>query len=98
MDVPITDSRFVAVEGSAADVERIVAEHGHEAADYVLSGLPFSTLPDGVGPAIAAATYRIIRPEGRWHMASVLEKSASRPLTRPVRHAKPQPAKSKATA
>ena len=60
----ITDSRFVAVHGSAADVERIVAEHGHEAADYVLSGLPFSTLPDGVGPAIAAATQRVIRPGG----------------------------------
>ncbi|MGE5953284.1 MAG: methyltransferase, partial [Qipengyuania vulgaris] len=27
-------------------------------------GLPFSTLPDGVGPAIAAATYRVIRPGG----------------------------------
>ena len=48
------DSRFSAIHGSAEDVEAIVAAHGHEAADYVLSGLPFSTLPDGVGPAIAA--------------------------------------------
>ena len=30
----------------------------------MLSGLPFSTLPDGVGPAIAAATHRVIRPGG----------------------------------
>jgi len=60
----ITDSRFVAVHGSAADVERIVREHGHEQADYVLSGLPFSTLPPGVGPAIAAATHRVMRPGG----------------------------------
>ena len=60
----IADSRFAAVHGSAADVERIVREHGHEAADYVLSGLPFSTLPPGVGPAIAAATQRVIRPGG----------------------------------
>jgi phospholipid N-methyltransferase len=60
----ITDSRFVAVHGSAADVERIVREHGHEAADYVLSGLPFSTLPPGVGPAIAAATHRVLRRDG----------------------------------
>ncbi|MEH3122707.1 MAG: methyltransferase domain-containing protein [Sphingomonas phyllosphaerae] len=64
LDHTITDSRFVAVHGSAADVERIVAEHGHEAADYVLSGLPFSTLPDGVGPAIAAATQRVLRTGG----------------------------------
>ena len=60
----IRDSRFHAVLGSAADVEEIVRAHGHEQADYVLSGLPFSTLPDGVGPAIAEATYRVIRPGG----------------------------------
>ena len=60
----ITDSRFVAVNGSAADVEDIVRAHGHEKADYVLSGLPFSTLPDGVGPAIAAATHRVLRRGG----------------------------------
>ena len=58
------DSRFHAVHGSAADVEDIVKAHGADHADYVLSGLPFSTLPDGVGPAIAEATYRIIRPGG----------------------------------
>lgn len=58
------DSRFIAVLGSAADVEEIVQEHGFDQADYVLSGLPFSTLPDGVGPAIAAATHRVIRKGG----------------------------------
>lgn len=60
----ITDSRFTAVLGSAADVEDIVRAHGFDHADYVLSGLPFSTLPDGVGPAIAAATHRVLRPGG----------------------------------
>ena len=60
----IRDSRFIAVHGSAADVEEIVRAHGFEQADYVLSGLPFSTLPAGVGPAIAAATHRVLRPGG----------------------------------
>ena len=60
----IGDSRFIAVHGSAEDVEEIVRAHGHDKADYVLSGLPFSTLPDGVGPKIAAATQRVIRPGG----------------------------------
>lgn len=58
------DSRFHAVHGSAADVVEIVKAHGHDGADYVLSGLPFSTLPDGVGPAIAKATHDVIRPGG----------------------------------
>ncbi|MFN5901762.1 MAG: class I SAM-dependent methyltransferase, partial [Novosphingobium sp.] len=60
----ITDSRFIPVLGSAADVEAIVRAHGFDHADYVLSGLPFSTLPDGIGPAIAAATHRVLRPGG----------------------------------
>ena len=60
----IGDSRFHPVLGSAEDVEAIVRSLGHEHADYVLSGLPFSTLPEGVGPAIAAATHRVIRPGG----------------------------------
>ncbi|GGA10058.1 hypothetical protein GCM10010923_20650 [Blastomonas marina] len=60
----ITDSRFHAVLGSAEDVEEIVKAHGFDHADYVLSGLPFSTLPDGVGERIAAATGRVIRESG----------------------------------
>lgn len=60
----ISDGRFHAVLGSAADVEEIVRAHGFDHADYVLSGLPFSTLPDGVGPEIAAATHRVLRSGG----------------------------------
>ncbi|HKX22703.1 MAG TPA: methyltransferase, partial [Rhizorhapis sp.] len=52
------------VNGSAADVRRIIAEHGFEHADYILSGLPFSTLPRGVGPAIARETEAALRPGG----------------------------------
>ncbi len=60
----IIDSRFHAVLGSAEDVEEIIGSIGHDKADYVLSGLPFSTLPEGVGQAIALATARIIRQGG----------------------------------
>ena len=58
------DSRLIAVTGSAADVRQIIQDAGHEHADYILSGLPFSTLPPGVGPAIAKATSEAIRPGG----------------------------------
>jgi phospholipid N-methyltransferase len=60
----IDDPRLVAVTGSAADVEKILADRGLGSADYVLSGLPFSTLPPGVGEAIAEATAQAIRPGG----------------------------------
>jgi phospholipid N-methyltransferase len=60
----IDDPRLVTVTGSAADVEKILADRGLAKADYVLSGLPFSTLPPGVGMAIGAATSRVIRPGG----------------------------------
>jgi phospholipid N-methyltransferase len=60
----IDDERLVAVTGSAADVEKILADRGFEQADYVLSGLPFSTLPSGVGDAIGQATANVIRPGG----------------------------------
>jgi phospholipid N-methyltransferase len=58
------DSRLIAVTGSATDVREIIAGAGHEQADYILSGLPFSTLPPGVGPAIGKATAEAIRPGG----------------------------------
>jgi len=60
----IDDPRLILAHGSAADVEQIVADHGFSHADYVLSGLPFSTLPPGVGDAIGAATSRVIRAGG----------------------------------
>jgi phospholipid N-methyltransferase len=60
----IDDPRLITVNGSAAHVETILADHGLGYADYVLSGLPFSTLPAGVGEDIAEATSKVIRPGG----------------------------------
>ena len=60
----IDDPRLIPVTGSAADVEKILEERGLGQADYVLSGLPFSTLPPGVGEDIAQATADVIRPGG----------------------------------
>lgn len=60
----IDDPRLVPVTGSAADVAKILADRGLGEADYVLSGLPFSTLPPGVGDDIAVATASVIRSGG----------------------------------
>jgi phospholipid N-methyltransferase len=59
-----TDSRLFPVTGSAADVSQIIADCGFEQADYVLSGLPFSTLPGGVGAKIAEESHKVLRPGG----------------------------------
>jgi len=59
-----SDSRLFPVTGSAIDVRQIIADCGFEKADYVLSGLPFSSLPAGVGPKIAEETAAAIRPGG----------------------------------
>nr|WP_233548277.1 methyltransferase domain-containing protein [Aurantiacibacter zhengii] len=60
----IDDNRFHAVLGSASDVEKYVSQLGHDNADYVLSGLPFSSLPEDVATSIVEATQRVIRPGG----------------------------------
>ena len=60
----IRDSRFIAVHGSAADVNEIIAQFGFKSADYILSGLPFSTLPNNLGPVIAENTAKALRPGG----------------------------------
>ena len=57
---------FALEEQLAADVEDILAREGFEAADYIISGLPFSTLPPEVADEIAAATARAIRPGGKF--------------------------------
>jgi phospholipid N-methyltransferase len=60
----LDDQRLVAVTGSAAEVEKILADRSLGQADYVLSGIPFSTLPPGLGEAIAEATAKVVRPGG----------------------------------
>lgn len=64
LEESLDDPRLIAVTGSAADVQKILAERGFDKADYVLSGIPFSTLPPGVGDDIARATAQVIRPGG----------------------------------
>ncbi len=59
-----TDARLEAVTGSAAGVRKIMADRGFEAADFILSGLPFSTLPAGIGPKIASETAAALRSGG----------------------------------
>ncbi|VAW03505.1 Ribosomal RNA adenine dimethylase domain protein [hydrothermal vent metagenome] len=71
----IRDNRFYPIHGSAADVQQIIADLGHEKADYILSGLPFSTLPDQLGPKIACETYTALRPGGAFLVYQFVKKA-----------------------
>lgn len=64
LEAQSADPRLKVVHGSAADVRRFIKEAGHDQADYILSGLPFSTLPAGVGEAICAETRAALAPGG----------------------------------
>ena len=77
LSAKIRDSRLRAVTGSAADVREIMADLGFEDADFILSGLPFSTLPPGVGPAIAEATADALAPGRRLPGLSILAQGAA---------------------
>ena len=52
------------VLGSAADLERIVADRGLGRVDHVISGLPFASLPEQTTRQILAAISGTLRPGG----------------------------------
>lgn len=58
------DTRLRVVHGSAAEVEKVLSDRGIPGADYVISGIPFSTLPDREREGILLSTHRVLRPEG----------------------------------
>ncbi|MGK2910066.1 MAG: class I SAM-dependent methyltransferase [Sphingobium sp.] len=64
LNADIADHRFRAVSGSAADVRKIISDLGYVEADYILSGLPFSTLPQGVGAIIVSETHAALKSGG----------------------------------
>lgn len=58
------DPRLVAHTGSAADLPAIVAEHGLDAPEAVVSGIPFSTMPRKLGEATLEAVAESLAPDG----------------------------------
>jgi phospholipid N-methyltransferase len=60
-----SDPRLIVVNGSAADVKNILAQHGFRGADYIISGIPFSTMPHEVRMHVLAVTRAALNPGGR---------------------------------
>lgn len=60
------DSRLIPHTGSAGDLAEILAQHGLDAPDVVISGIPFSTMPREIALAIIAAIRDNLAPGGRF--------------------------------
>ena len=70
------------MHGSAADVDIELARLGHNAADYVISGIPFKTLPKEVCQKVACATHSVLKPNGAFLVYQL--SSAALPYLEPV--------------
>jgi phospholipid N-methyltransferase len=80
----IPDPRLTVVHGSAADVGRTLQELGLGSADYVISGIPFSTMPQQVSEDIVRATRESLQPDGRF-LVYQFSREVRRFLTREFR-------------
>ena len=60
----LTDPRLRVVEGSAEWVDDILARFGHQQADYIISGIPFSTIPAPLRERILRKTRAVLAPGG----------------------------------
>jgi phospholipid N-methyltransferase len=61
----IADPRLHAVHASACEVRNVLLrELGQPRADYIVSGIPYSTIPDAVRWAILEESRQLLQPEG----------------------------------
>jgi len=60
----IHDPRLRVVHGSAAQVRRILAEHRLPPADYIISSLPYSLLPEGARREIVVESREALKAQG----------------------------------
>ncbi|HEX5638366.1 MAG TPA: methyltransferase domain-containing protein [Burkholderiaceae bacterium] len=58
------DPRLKIIHGSAATVEGALKSHRLGKADFVISGIPFSTLPAAEREAVLHATRAVLQPRG----------------------------------
>ena len=60
----LRDPRLHIVHGSADQVASVLERLGRGPADYIISGIPFSTIPEDRREAILRATREALRPRG----------------------------------
>jgi phospholipid N-methyltransferase len=61
-----TQDSFIVEERSAEDVGDVLRERRIAGADYIISGIPFSTMPPEARDGILRATHDALQPDGRF--------------------------------
>ncbi|HKF98394.1 MAG TPA: rRNA adenine N-6-methyltransferase family protein [Steroidobacteraceae bacterium] len=64
LESAFTDKRLRVIEGSAVSVDEILRRCGHMRADYIISGIPFSTIPAPLRERILNKTRDMLEPSG----------------------------------
>jgi phospholipid N-methyltransferase len=64
LNTTLRDPRVRVVHGSAKHVRRILAEHGLARADYIISSIPYSLLPETARREIVAESRHALKAEG----------------------------------
>jgi phosphatidylethanolamine/phosphatidyl-N-methylethanolamine N-methyltransferase len=62
----IDDPRLIVHHGSATEIPAILAAHGLDAPDVILSGIPFSTMHESLGTDILRSVRDSLAPGGRF--------------------------------
>ncbi|HUA90376.1 MAG TPA: methyltransferase domain-containing protein, partial [Steroidobacteraceae bacterium] len=60
----INDPRLQVVQDSAEAVDEVLRRFGLQRADYIISGIPFSTIPQPVRERILQKTHDVLEPGG----------------------------------
>ena len=60
----LRDDRLHVVEGSAANAQESLRERGLGRADYVISGIPYSTMDPALRERILKTTHDVLQPDG----------------------------------
>lgn len=59
-----SDERLQVVHGSAAEIDEILKQRAKARADYIISGIPFSTMPEDLRESILKTTRAVLDPRG----------------------------------
>ncbi|CAN5641807.1 rRNA adenine N-6-methyltransferase family protein [soil metagenome] len=62
----LDDDRLVVAHSSAGAVQQVLADHQLQSADYIISGIPFSTIPPDERQAILKATHESLATGGEF--------------------------------